>query len=75
MGLQVDVPNEMLDILFGAGLTSDLEEETPTLKVGDSKTNLDVISSTYAVTEQECVVETLNKLVNDSFTYFPRQNN
>ena len=72
--LQLDVPAEQLDVLFDAEVTA-LDDGTQTSNEGGVETNLDVIRYSYAVTNQQGVVEVLNNLLNDSFTLFPRKNN
>ena len=66
--LELDVPVEQLDVLLDADVTQ-------TSKEVNSRNDTDVILYTCAVTNQQCAVEILNKLVKDSCKYFPRKNN
>ena len=63
--LKLDVSPEQLDVLFDAEVTA-LDDGTQTSNEGGVETNLDVIRYSYAVTNQQGVVEVLNNLLNDS---------
>ena len=74
VGLQLDVSDHQLEVLFDAGFVQKSENEMLTSREGDTSFTQDVLIHTYAVTNQKCVVEILTKFVNDSYTYFPCKN-
>ena len=66
--LELDVPVEQLDVLLDADVTH-------TSKEVNSRNDIDAILYKCAVTNQQCAIEILDKLVKDSCKHFPRKNN
>ena len=66
---------EQFQVLFGARFTHMLENATLTLGEGEARTLPDGIIHTHTVTNQQYVIEILNKFVNNSFLNFPCKKN
>ena len=71
----MDVPDKVFQILFHLDFEQTSEITTATVVDENDNVGTDVCSETYAVSDQQSVIEIVSKLLADSFLEIPCRNN